>query len=99
MFIGVCRKVKPSYGQRGHDGDARMGDVNDVLVVTDVTCFEVFSSTVKQALHSQVSLAIYSFFVINYSFYGECEVQRIIGITDYKKMFEGSFTADIHGRC
>ena len=68
MFIGVCRKVKPSYGQRGHDGDARMGDVNDVLVVTDVTCFEVFSSTVKQALHSQVSLAIYSFFVINYSF-------------------------------
>jgi len=71
VFIGVCRKIKPSYGQRGHghnDGDARMGDVNEVLVVTDVTCFEVFSSTVKQALHSQVSLAIYSFFVINYSF-------------------------------
>jgi len=30
-LLGMCRKVKASYGQRGHghnDGDARMGDVN-----------------------------------------------------------------------
>lgn len=60
-FLGVCRKVKPSYGERGHghnDGDARMGDVNRDLVITDVTDFEVFSQTVKHALQSHVSYSM-----------------------------------------
>ena len=69
VYLGVCRKVKPSYGQRGHghnDGDARMGDANRILVITDVTSFDVFSRTVKQALISQVSYFINLFFVMNY---------------------------------
>jgi len=31
-----------------------MGDVNRIMVITDVTSFEVFSHTVKKALRSQV---------------------------------------------
>ena len=64
----MCRKVKASYGQRGHghnDGDARMGDVNRIMVITDVTSFEVFSRTVKKALRSQVKfLSIHSYSLI-----------------------------------
>jgi len=53
--------------------------VNRIMVITDVTSFEVFSHTVKKALRSQ----------------GACEVERIIGITDFKKTMD-CFN-DIHG--
>ena len=59
--LGVCRKVKPSYGKRGHshnDGDATMGTVNTVLVTKSIQSFEVFSKLVKEALVTQVSFII-----------------------------------------
>ena len=63
MFAGVCRKVKPSFCERGHshnDEDATMGTVNTVLATKSIQNFEVFSKLVKQALVTQVRHVLFS---------------------------------------
>lgn len=76
-LLGITRKVKVSYLKVGHShtlGDGVIGVVGTQVVNGNMPTFESFRTAVKSALRKEG--------------HGFVEVYRLIGITDYKVMFD-----------
>jgi len=90
VLLGIVRKVKISYLMTGHShtfGDGIIGTVGSRFVEGDVPTYEKFRSVVNEA----------------FSELGSCchDVQRIVGMTDYKELFADitNNPHNIQGKC
>ena len=98
IYIGICKKVKPSYGYRSHchnDNDARIGMANKSLVTASVPSFTVFKELMNKTFADKVHIYlayIELLLLLLYFYKGECCVERIVGITDYDTMFAGTIS-------
>ena len=77
VLLGIVKKVKISYLKTGHShtfGDGVIGNVGSRIIQGDMPSYESFQASVREALKGQGTLV--------------SSVNRIIGTTDYKVMFE-----------
>jgi hypothetical protein len=76
-LLGILRKVKLSYLKVGHShtlGDGKIGEVGRQVINDNMPTFESFRENVKKAFRGVGN--------------GYNDVFRLIGITDYKSMFD-----------
>jgi hypothetical protein len=74
VLLGICRKVKVGYHLVSHthcDNDGEIGVVGNHLCVLPIQSFDVFEREVKNAFKGRHNT----------------EVVRLVGITDFKTMF------------
>ena len=76
-LMGIVRKVKMSYLKRGHShtfGDGVIGSIGSQLIQGNMVSFTSFRAAVIKAFNKKGT--------------GYCDVVSLIGITDYKTMFD-----------
>lgn len=85
-LLGVVQKVKLSYLEVGHthdDYDAIIGTISSHITTLDLPTFEMYKAACMEAITKDGSVVL--------------AVEKIIGITDYDRMFQDFNNCDVTG--
>lgn len=86
-LLGVVKKVKLSYLEVGHthdDYDAIIGTIGSYITNLDLATFEDYKTACIEAITKQGSLVL--------------AVERIVGITDYDRLFQDFNSSKVTGK-